>query len=126
MKLAAVLSLGLVVLAFVSPSFAAGEGSPLDFKMKAIDGKDVDLSKYKGQVVLIVNVASKCGLTPQYKQLEEVYEVQGRVWTYWARPTSWRQEPGSDAQIAEFCTGVQRRLPDVPCYRSGAASTHEF
>ena len=108
MKLAAVVSLGLVVLAFVSPSFAAGEGSPLDFKMKAIDGKDVDLSKYKGQVVLIVNVASKCGLTPQYKQLEEVYtKYKGKGLDVLGFPANefGKQEPGNDAQIAEFCTG---------------------
>ena len=45
----------------------------LSFKMKSIDGKDVDLSQYKGKVVLFVNVASKCGLTPQYKGLQALY-----------------------------------------------------
>src|SRR4051812_34325671 len=48
--------------------------SVLDFKMKDIDGKDVDLSKYRGDVLLIVNVASKCGYTPQYEGLEATYE----------------------------------------------------
>ena len=46
----------------------------LDFVVKDIDGKDVNLADYKGKVVMIVNVASKCGLTPQYKALEELYE----------------------------------------------------
>src|SRR5690349_14065262 len=48
-------------------------GGPLQFTVKDIDGKDVDLSQYKGKVVLMVNVASRCGNTPQYKQLEEMY-----------------------------------------------------
>ena len=46
----------------------------LDFHMKDIDGKDVDLAKYKGKVFLVVNTASQCGLTPQYKDLEAIYE----------------------------------------------------
>src|SRR5215211_4508676 len=48
--------------------------SPLDFKLKSIDGKDMDLAQFKGKAVLLVNVASKCGLTPQYKALQAVYE----------------------------------------------------
>ncbi len=53
---------------------AATAKSPLDFTMKDIDDKDVALSKYRGKVVLLVNVASKCGLTPQYEQLEALHE----------------------------------------------------
>lgn len=47
---------------------------PLSFTMKSLNGKDVDLSTYQGKVVLIVNVASKCGLTPQYEQLQALHE----------------------------------------------------
>ena len=47
---------------------------PLSFTMKSLDGKDVDLSKYQGKVVLIVNLASKCGLTPQYEQLQALHD----------------------------------------------------
>ena len=47
---------------------------PLSFTMKSLNGKDVDLSKYEGKVVLIVNVASKCGLTPQYEQLQALHD----------------------------------------------------
>jgi len=81
--------------------------SVLDFKMKDIDGKDVDLSKYKGDVLLIVNVASKCGYTPQYEGLEATYEKyrdQGfKVLAFPANEFG-KQEPGSDAEIKQFCT----------------------
>ncbi len=108
MKLALVLSLGLVLLAFVTPSTAAEKEGPLDFTMKNIDGQDTDLSKFKGEVVLIVNVASQCGLTPQYKQLEEVYsKYKDKGFTVLGFPANQfgAQEPGTDAEIKTFCTG---------------------
>ena len=49
----------------------------LDFKMKSLDGKQVDLNQYKGDVVLVVNVASQCSLTPQYTQLQALHEKYG-------------------------------------------------
>src|SRR5687768_2971190 len=52
-------------------------GSIYDFNLKSIDGKDVSLSQFKGKKILIVNVASECGLTPQYVQLEELYKKYG-------------------------------------------------
>ncbi len=82
-------------------------GSVLDHKMKGIDGKDVDLAKYKGNVVLIVNVASRCGLTPQYSGLERVYEKykdQGFVIIGVPANEFGGQEPGTDEQISKFCT----------------------
>jgi glutathione peroxidase len=102
-----VLSLGLLLFAFVVPGAAAEKSSPLDFKMKSIDGTDVDLSKYKGDVVLIVNVASKCGLTPQYAQLEEVYtkyKDKGLEVLGFPANEFGKQEPGTDAEIKTFCT----------------------
>ncbi len=75
--------------------------------MKNIDGKDVDLSKYKGEVVLIVNVASKCGLTPQYKQLEAVYsKYKDKGFAVLGFPANQfgAQEPGTDSEIKQFCT----------------------
>src|SRR6476660_8747977 len=103
----ALLSFALVMVALALPTSAAEATGPLDFKMNSLDGKPVDLQKYKGDVVLIVNVASKCGLTPQYKQLETVYtkykdkgfEVLGFPANEFAK-----QEPGSDKDISEFCT----------------------
>jgi glutathione peroxidase len=82
--------------------------SVLDRKMMGIDGKEVDLSQYKGKVVMIVNVASKCGLTPQYKGLEAAYEKykdQGFVIIGVPANEFGSQEPGTDKEIAEFCTG---------------------
>ena len=81
--------------------------SVLGFKVKDIDGKPVELAKYKGEVLLIVNVASKCGLTPQYKDLEEVYgKYKGRGFEVLAFPANefGKQEPGTDAEIKEFCS----------------------
>ena len=80
--------------------------SPLDFTMKDIDGKDVALSKYKGDVVLIVNVASKCGHTPQYKDLEALFKkYSGRGLRILGFPANnfREQEPGTNEEIKEFC-----------------------
>lgn len=81
--------------------------SVLDYKVKDIDGKDVDLAKYKGDVLLIVNTASQCGYTPQYKGLEKVYETyKGKGLQVLAFPANefGGQEPGTDAEIKTFCT----------------------
>ena len=81
----------------------------LNFKMKGIDGKDVDLSKYQGKVVMFVNVASKCGYTPQYEQLEalhEKYAKDGLVIVGVPANEFGMQEPGSDLEIAKFCSAT--------------------
>jgi glutathione peroxidase len=81
---------------------------PLDFVVKDIDGKDVKLSDYKGKVILIVNVASKCGNTPQYKGLEKLYTTykdKGFVILGFPANNFGSQEPGSNLQIKQFCTG---------------------
>jgi glutathione peroxidase len=83
------------------------EQSIHDFTMKTIDGKEQPLSAYKGKTLLIVNVASKCGFTPQYKGLEALYEkykARGLVILgFPANDFGW-QEPGTDAEIKEFCS----------------------
>jgi glutathione peroxidase len=82
--------------------------SPLDFKVKTIDGKDVDLAQYKGKALLIVNTASMCGYTPQYKGLEEVYEkYKEKGFEVLAFPSNdfGAQEPGTNDEIKTFCTG---------------------
>ncbi|MDB5349773.1 MAG: hypothetical protein JWN86_1020 [Planctomycetota bacterium] len=81
--------------------------SVLDFKVKDIDGKDADLAKYKGDVLLIVNTASQCGLTPQYKGLEATYEkYKDKGFKVLAFPANefGAQEPGTNAEIKTFCT----------------------
>lgn len=78
-----------------------------NFKVKDIDNKDFDMSNLKGKKVLIVNVASKCGLTPQYEQLEQLYKkYKDRNFVIIGFPSNnfKEQEPGTNAQIKEFCT----------------------
>lgn len=86
---------------------AAGEKHPvLGNKMKTLTGKTVELDKYKGKVLLIVNVASKCGATPQYEQLEalhEKYSDKGLAVVGVPCNQFGKQEPGSDEEIGEFC-----------------------
>ena len=79
---------------------------PLSFTVKSLDGKDVDLSTYQGKVVLIVNVASKCGLTPQYDQLQalhEKYAEDGLAILGFPCNQFLGQEPGTAEEIKEFC-----------------------
>ncbi|HLP20591.1 MAG TPA: glutathione peroxidase [Chitinophagales bacterium] len=78
-----------------------------DFKVKDIDGNEVALSKYKGKVLLIVNVASMCGNTPQYKDIEALYKKyssKGLVVLGFPANNFMGQEPGSDKDIKAFCT----------------------
>ena len=79
----------------------------LGFTMKSIDGKEVALSKYRGKVLLIVNVASQCGNTPQYKDLEALYRKykdQGFVILGFPANNFGGQEPGTDQEIKTFCS----------------------
>ena len=78
-----------------------------DFTLKTIDGKSESLPDYKGKVVLIVNVASKCGLTPQYSGLQSLYtkyKDQGFVILGFPANNFASQEPGTDAEIKTFCS----------------------
>ncbi len=85
---------------------AEQESSALRFKMNSLSGEEVDLSRYKGKVVMIVNVASKCGFTRQYEQLQglnEKYAERGLSILGFPCNQFLGQEPGSAEQIAEFC-----------------------
>jgi glutathione peroxidase len=77
-----------------------------DFKVKDINGEEVSLSKFAGKVLLIVNVASKCGFTPQYKGLEEIYEkFKGEVVVLGFPCNQFgHQEPGNADEIKNFCS----------------------
>ena len=90
--------------AVATPQPVAG---PLSFTMKDIDGKDLDLSTLKGNVVLLVNTASKCGLTKQYAGLEALYRKykdQGFVIVGIPANNFGGQQPGSDEEIKTFCS----------------------
>ena len=81
--------------------------SIFDFKAKDIDGVEVRLKKYKGNVLLVVNTASKCGYTPQYEGLESIYtRYKDKRFFVLGFPTNnfGNQEPGTEAEIKEFCT----------------------
>ncbi len=103
----------VLLLTGVSALHAQEVPAALDFEMKSIDGETVSLSKYSGKVVLLVNTASKCGHTPQYKQLQELHEdyASKGLAVIGVPCNQFRgQEPGTDQEIAEFCSakyGVQ-------------------
>jgi len=118
-KLIGIVMVGLLVGIAASVRVAAGgEGavsasrgeqatSIYDFTMKTIDGEARSLSEYKGKVLLIVNVASRCGYTPQYEGLQKLYESKsGAGFVVLAFPANdfGNQEPASNSEIAEFCS----------------------
>lgn len=103
-----ILTAAILICAFV-PLAVADEDHEcaLNFKAKNIDGETVDLEDYEGNVVLIVNVASKCGLTPQYTDLQKLYEeYKGKGLVVLGFPCNQflSQEPGSEADIKQFCS----------------------
>ncbi|MFU0825052.1 glutathione peroxidase [Clostridium sp.] len=80
--------------------------SVYDFKVKTIDGEEISLEKYKGKVLIIVNTASKCGFTPQYEGLEELYKKyksQGLEILGFPSNQFAEQEPGSNEEVKNFC-----------------------
>lgn len=83
----------------------ATPASIYDLKMNSLDGQTVDFSKYKGKTLMIVNVASKCGNTPQYSDLEKLHEAYGEKVVILGFPANnfGGQEPGTSTEIAEFC-----------------------
>lgn len=98
----------------LTPDFATGlstnkmmkANSIYDFTLNDIDGKPVDLAKYKGKKLLLVNVASKCGYTPQYAELQELYEAYEGKFIILAFPANnfGGQEPGTSEDIKSFCS----------------------
>ena len=77
-----------------------------DFKLKTIDGQEISLLKYKGKKILLVNVASECGYTPQYKNLQDLHEKFGNKVIVIGIPANnfGGQEPGTNSEIKTFCT----------------------
>ena len=97
--------LGLAVIFMTSSTFAAS--TIYDFTLPSIDGKPISLADFKGKVVMMVNVASQCGYTPQYSALEAIYEKykdQGFVIAGFPANNFGAQEPGTNEEIKTFCT----------------------
>ena len=103
----------LVILSTIAAALAvhaapkAPPATIYDFKMKDIDGKETSLSKFRGKVLLVVNVASFCGNTPQYAGLEAMYKkYKDRGFEILGFPANQfgAQEPGSNSEIKQFCT----------------------
>ena len=99
----------LLVLVLIFSSTIAKENkmSIYDFNVKTIDGEEISMSKYKGKVLLIVNVASKCGFTSQYEGLEKLFEkYKNEDFMVLGFPSNQfaNQEPESDDKIKEFCS----------------------
>lgn len=95
-----------VLFLIATASFAQGN-SFYDFTVKTIEGDNYDFSRLKGKKVMIVNTASKCGLTPQYEGLQELYEKYGGedfVIVGFPANNFRSQEPGSNSEIREFCS----------------------
>lgn len=104
-----ILSLAIAALAFAAVPVVAADGpmkSPLQATLKSADGKDYPLAQHQGQVVLLVNVASKCGLTPQYSALESLYDKYkdaGLIVIGVPANNFNGQEPGTNEEIQAFC-----------------------
>jgi glutathione peroxidase len=105
--LAIVFTLPITIFAQTEEKLMEQQPKLYSFSMKTIDGKDKPLSEYKGKVLMIVNVASKCGHTTQYKGLESIYEkYKDRGFMILGFPANnflW-QEPGTNDEIKKFCT----------------------
>ena len=106
MKLVSLLVMALMAAPQIRPQEAPAVNSVLNLTMNSLDGKPVNLSKYQGNVVLIVNVASECGYTPQYEGLQALHKkYAGRGLRILGFPSNdfGAQEPGTNSQIADFC-----------------------
>jgi glutathione peroxidase len=102
-----IISTGLSALMLFMVISVKGQTSFYDLKTKTIDGKEFDFSSLKGKKVLVVNTASKCGYTPQYEDLEKLYQTyKDKNFVIIGFPANnfMRQEPGTNSEIKEFCT----------------------
>lgn len=100
------INLFFLLLIFTVPAAFSQKTGFYDFRVKTLEGQEFNFSSLKGKKVMIVNTASKCGFTPQYKELEEVYQkYQGDLVIIGFPANNFlNQEPGSAADIRKFCT----------------------
>ena len=97
---------GFIIVWMMAASLLYGQKSFFDFTVKDINGSDFELSRFRGKKVLVVNTASKCGLTPQYEDLENLYKKYGgQEFVIIGFPSNdfAGQEPGTNEEIAQFC-----------------------
>ncbi|HEY1115924.1 MAG TPA: glutathione peroxidase [Chitinophagaceae bacterium] len=93
-----------ILLTMILSSFLLA-GSIYDFKVKGLEGKEIDFAQFKGKKILIVNTASKCGYTPQYEELQKLYDqYKGKLVIVGFPANNFGgQEPGSNSEIGAFC-----------------------
>jgi glutathione peroxidase len=99
------------IIAFLSEKFSPShrptqtDESFYDFKIKSLEGKEIDFEQYRGKIMVVVNTASRCGYTSQYKDLQKLHETYGKSVVVLGFPANnfLRQEPGSNEEIASFC-----------------------
>ena len=103
----------ITVMLLTMLSFSMASGSIFELKATSIDGREVSLSNYKGKVLLVVNTASRCGFTPQYKSLEIIYKkYKERDFIVLAFPSNdFRQELSSNKEIKDFCEVYELSFP---------------
>ena len=95
----------LFMFSFFSKVIAENNGTAYDYEFNSIDGDLIKLSEYKGKVIVVVNVASRCGYTPQYEDLQTLWsEYKSKNLVVLGIPTNnFRQEPGNNKEIKNFC-----------------------
>jgi glutathione peroxidase len=106
-KMTKVIAQGVLCLLFCAAALMAWEKTVFDFTLNTIDGQPAPLASFKGKVVMLVNVASRCGYTPQYSALESIYEkYKDRGFVIVGIPANnfGAQEPGTNQQIKTFCS----------------------
>lgn len=96
----------LLLFSFIKPHIAVKPSSVYQFKVAALTGGTIDFSAFKGKKILVVNTASKCGFTPQYADLEKLYEQYKDKLVIVGFPANnfGSQEPGTNEEISSFCT----------------------
>ncbi len=117
----------ILSILFISCSLFSNAQSIHSFKVKSIDGGQIDFAKYKGKKIMVVNTASKCGYTPQYESLQKVYSQYKDKLVIIGFPCNQfgGQEPGSNEEIVDFCQknyGVTFPLADKVDVKGGTQS----
>ena len=103
----------ITVMLLVMLSFSIASGRIFELKATSIDGRKVSLSNYEGKILLVVNTASRCGFTPQYKSLEKIYnKYKERDFVVLAFPSNdFRQELSTNEEIKDFCEVYELSFP---------------